>query len=343
MHYLLLLITLIFILFLLSAFFSGSEAAITSLSKYRIKKISNIRKSSLNTILTRWLQYPQYLLTTILFGNTIVNIAISSLCTIIAIRIITPYYNNYEIIEFCTWIFVTALILIFGEIIPKIAARTYPERSTLFVIRPLNFIANLLSPITKPILFFIDKMADNPTFIPLSKLIYLSLEEVRNIISDSSKKGLLDKNTTLLLQQVLKLSKLEVKNVMIPINKIDMVDIENPVETIIDKLIETGRSRIPVYRTDKTKLCGIVLIKDLLNINCQFIENIDDYVRPAYFVIENKKVSSLLSEFRDGLSHCAITIDSKGEITGFVSLEDILEEITGEIVDEYEFEKIAVL
>jgi len=334
-------IILTILFFSLSAFFSGSETALTSLSKYKIKKIVTLRKS-LQNIFSKWLQYPQDLLTTILVGNTVVNILTSALATVIAVKTFT--FLGREVVEFLTWIVITTMILIFGEIMPKIYSRSNPERTVLSVIRPLVSINRVISPFIKPIIWFVDKFTNTSVVIPASKMSFLSIEEIKNVIFESSAGGQIEKETTKMLEGALKLSRIEVSQIMQSSEKVACVNIEDNPEKIIDKLIETGRSRIPVYSEDRNKIIGIVLLKDLISSSkIEKLEFDSEIIRPVYSVPLNKKVDELLHEFQKGTTHCAVVVDSDGNMKGFVTLEDIIEEIVGEIVDEYELAKQKLL
>ncbi|MDI6641432.1 MAG: hemolysin family protein [Elusimicrobiota bacterium] len=323
-------ILLFCLLVFLSGFFSGSETALTSLSKTKIRKIVLLKKS-LHKIFSKWLQYPQGLLTTILVGNTIVNISLSAFATITALQIF--YRFNRQIVELTTWFFVTTCILLLGEILPKIYSRSNPERVAITAIKPLFILNKILIPIIKPIMFLVDTFTRTTSGEPISKMTSLSVEEIRTAIVDSGKRGGIHHETSKMLEGALKLAKIKVKEIMIPKEKVEAVDISTNPQDVLDRIIETGRSRVPVYSGDKNKIVGVVLLKDVKD---KFSV---DLVRPIYNVSEDKKVSELLHEFQKGTTHCADVVDSKGNLKGFVTLEDILEEIIGEIVDEYELAK----
>jgi CBS domain containing-hemolysin-like protein len=333
-------LSVLLVLFFFSAFFSGSETALTSLSRYRLKKIATMEKS-LKKVLSKWLAYPQQILVIILIGNTVVNIFISALATLTVLRIFSNIFRR-EILEFATWILVTFLILLFGEILPKIYSRSNPEQVTLKTAKPLGILSRILFPFIKPVMLLVDKFVPNMAFLPMGKITSLTIEEIRNIVLDSSSRGLLYKETGEMLEGVLKLGQMKVDDIMVPARKVDSVNIEQGSAEVINKLVEIGRSRIPVYKGDRTKIKGVVLLKDLLsktNIlssDYNIAEFPSDIVRPAYFIPPNKKVSELLYEFQRGVSNCAVVVDKSEKLKGFVTLEDILEEIVGEILDEYD-------
>jgi len=329
-----LLILLIF-LFVLSYFFSCSEAALTSLSKYHIKKIISSKKI-FKKVLTKWLNSPQYFLTNILIGNNIVNILISIIITLLAVNIFKNIINR-NLVEFLSWILITVLIVIFAEIIPKIYGRTNPQTVTLFTIFPVVFISKVLFPLTAPLIFIINRFT--PGFSTLRRISSLSINEIKILLSESTEKGFIHKETFVLAESLINLSKLNVGDIMNPIDKMDTVNIKEDPELVIDKLLEIGRSRIPVYYKDKKRIIGIILLKNILTPGCDFNLNLYQLIKPIYFVRMDKKASTLLQEFQKGISHFAIVYDEHYNYVGFLTLEDLLEEVVGEIIDEYEYKK----
>ena len=264
------------------------------------------------------------------------NIFLSSLSTLLAIALFEKYISR-ELIEFLVWLSVTIFIITFCEIIPKIYAKSNPEKMSLLVIKPIGLLNRIIYPIARPFIWFSGSILGIKSTMPVSKINSITAEEIRKIILDSGSKGLLGKETAQMLDGMLKLSRIKVSDIMAPVEKIESVNIDEPPEKVIDALLETGRSRIPVYSGDKKNITGIVLLKDLVTAgNREKIEFTPDLVRPAHFVTMDEKISSLLLEFRKGTTHCAVVIDYNLNIKGFVTLEDVLEEIVGEIIDEYE-------
>jgi CBS domain containing-hemolysin-like protein len=227
---------------------------------------------------------------------------------------------------------------------PKIYSRGNPERIVLSVIRPLVSINRFFLTFIKPIIWFVDRITKSSVTVPASKMSSLSVEEIKSVIIESSAGGQIETDTTKMLEGALKLSKIEVSQIMQPSEKVECVSIEDNPQKVVDKLIETGRSRIPVYSENRNKIVGIVLLKDLITSSkVERIEFNSEIIRPVYSVPLNKKVDELLREFQRGTTHCAVIVDSEGNMKGFVTLEDIIEEIVGEIVDEYELAKQKLL
>ena len=215
--------------------------------------------------------------------------------------------------------------------------KSNPEKMSLLVIGPIGFLSKIIYPLVKPFIWFTGSVLGIKSTMPVSKINSITAEEVRSIVLDSGSRGILGKETTKMLDGMLKLSKIKVSDIMVPIEKVESVNIDNSSEKIIDDLLETGRSRVPVYTGNHNKIIGVVLLKDLVSTGQnETIEFSKSLIRPAHFITMDEKVSKLLSEFRKGTTHCAVVIDYKRNIKGFLTLEDVLEEIVGEIIDEYE-------
>ncbi|MDR2860824.1 MAG: hemolysin family protein [Elusimicrobiota bacterium] len=318
----------------ISSWISASEIAITSLSQVRVKKLI-VQKPKLADALLEWLKSPYYLLSLILTINVVADMLFSFFSTFV----MTQAFNmiNRHIVEFSAWIISSLIIIIAGEITPKIYARMHSERISIFSVRILSKIGKILKPFLYPIIKlteFISPKTSAPSSYELSR------EEAVSIITEGGATGELDKDTSAMLKKTLGFGDLSVKKIMQPIDIVETVDFNLPDELFLDKVIETSRSRIPVYNGNKRNIVGYIHIKDILWAwqagKKQFVK---DLIKPLYFISENKKINELLKEFQCGKTHIAFIKNALGEISGFVSLEDILEEIVGEIVDEYELKK----
>jgi len=328
----------IVLLFVMSAFWAGAETALTSLSKYRIKKLIALNKH-LSPLLGQWLKAPYYLLTTILIGNTTNDLLFSGLATVITLHIVTPVFPGIPraFIEVFDWLSVTFILLIFGEMVPKVFARRNPEKVTLLLLPALTRIMKvsgiLISPLTLTLKFFFPRL----NLVPVGRLSYISMEEVSGLIGDVNSTGSLPKDTSQMLERVLKLGELNVSSIMTPLKDIDAVNLYQEEDKFLDLVVETSRSRVPVYNSNLNKLAGFIHTKDILwcwkkNKEC-FSREI---IRPPYIVPPEKKVYELLKEFQTGKTHMAFVADGVGNIIGLVTLEDVLEDIVGEILDEYD-------
>ena len=331
----------IVVLFALSAFWSGAETALTSLSKYRIKKLIALNKH-LSSMLGQWLKAPYYLLTTILIGNTTNDLLLSSLATVLILHVCSPFFGVVPrgLVEVADWLGVSFLLLIIGEMAPKTFSRRNPEKVTLAVLPALSRIMQvsgyIISPFTSSIKFLFPRLS----LVPVGRLSGITLEEIRGLITEANSTGALAKDTSQMLERVLKLSDLSVKQIMTPVGSIEAVNLYLDEEKFLDMVVETGRSRVPVYNSNINKLAGFVHTKDMLwcwkkNKEC-FNREI---IRPPYFVSPDKKVSELLREFQTGKTHIAFVVDAVGNVAGLVTLEDVLEDIVGEILDEYDVKR----
>ncbi len=329
------------VLFALSAFWSAAETALTSLSKYRIKKLIALNRH-LSSMLGQWLKSPYYLLTTILVGNTTNDLILSSLATVIILNVCSPIFGVVPrgLVEFIDWIGVSFLLLVIGGMTPKIFARRNPEKVTMALLPALSKVMKvsgyIISPFTNSLRFLFPRLS----LVPVGRLSYISLEEIHGLIMEANTTGALAKETSLMLERVLKLGELNVSQIMTPVNNIEAVNLYLPEEKFLDLVVETGRSRVPVYNSNMNKIAGFVHTKDLLwcwkkNSEC-FSREI---IRPPYFVSPDKKVYDLLKEFQKGKTHMAFIADGVGNVVGLVTLEDVLEDIVGEILDEYDLKR----
>ncbi|MDR2425907.1 MAG: hemolysin family protein [Endomicrobium sp.] len=332
----LILTAFIFLLFFLavSTWISAAEIGITSLSKYRVKKLI-VQNPKLSGTLTDWLKSPYYLLIVILTVNVIADMLISFLSTFV----MTSAFNmiNRHIVELAAWVLTSFIVLIVGEISPKFYARTNSEKVTVFSVPILNKFERIMKPFLYPLIKLTEFLSPKTSEMPSYEL---SMEEVENLLSEGGHSGAIDKDTSRMLERTLKFGDLSVKRIMTPLDEIDSVDILLDEEIFLDIAVEISRSRIPVYVNSKDNIIGYMHIKDIL---WAWQENkghfIRSLVKPPYFVSENKKINSLLKEFQSGKTHIAFVKDSNDNITGMVTLEDIIEEVVGEILDEYEFEE----
>jgi CBS domain containing-hemolysin-like protein len=320
-----------FVLLSVSAWISAAEIGLTSLSNYKIKKIM-VQKPKILNSLTSWLKTPNYLLTVILIINVAADMFISFLSTHLMTNVF--YMTNRYAVEAAAWIITSAILLIFGEMIPKFYARLEPEKITIVSVPILSVIGKFL----KPFLFPIIKITEflSPKTSPITSS-FLSKEEIESLLSDGTYSGKIDKETNAMIKRTFNFENLSVKEIMVPIEEIESVNLYFEEEKLLDMAIETARSRIPVYAKIKNNIIGYLHIKDILKF-CQ--ENKGHFIRAMikepHYVGECKKTNELLKEFKSGKTHIAFVKSKDGTISGMLTLEDILEKVVGEIVDEYE-------
>ncbi len=333
----LIMIGFIILLLLCSAFFSGSETALMSSSKPKLHKMAkegNTKAERVNNVT----QDPEKLLSTILLGNNLVNIAASALTTGVFIELFGD-----SGIAMATLI-MTFLVLIFAEIIPKTVASRNPEKHSLWIAFPMTGLVYILRPFTK----FIQAIAS-----VMLRLIGIKPNEsgnfdeddVRGAIGMGLEEGVLEKGEHRMLDSVMKLDEMTVADVMIHRRDIEMLNADTPLEEIY-RILSTKpvHSRLPLWRNDKDNLIGILLVKDFFKAHYYMKERgkefkIEDVMQETYFVPESVLLNDQIVEFQTQRKHMAIVVDEYGDIQGVVTLEDILEEIVGDILDEHDIVK----
>ena len=331
-----LVITVIFLLFC-SAFFSGSETSLMSSSKPKLHKMSKEGDARAARV-SHLTDDAESLLGTILLGNNLVNIAASAVTTGLFIRLF-----GESGIAIATLV-MTFLVLIFAEILPKTIAAKDPERHALWIGKPMSFLVKILRPFTKGIqiiargVMWLLRINANETRT-------FGEDDVRGAIGMGLEEGVLEKGEHRMLDAVLQLDELTVADVMIHRSRIEMINAATPVDDIYNQLAKKpSHSRLPVFEKDGDNIIGILLLKDFLTAyhaaeKSHHHLTLKEIIQAPYFVPENVALSSQLSEFRARRQHLALVVDEYGDLQGLLTLEDILEEIVGEIVDEHDAEE----
>lgn len=322
---------------ILSAFFSGSETALFSLNKLQLKKMQKEESGWRVNSIIKLLNDPQKTLITILTGNMFVNIAASSLATYLAIKL----FGNVGIgIAGGIMIF---MILVFGEIVPKSLAISNAETIAKKIARPVEIISSFLFPL---ILFF--KIIINALYYFFGKKRVkekkeITEEDLITLINVGKDEGVIEEEEKKMIRNIFEFGDTMVKEVMVP--RVDMACIpsEAKLNSILRLIKKMGHSRIPVYKETIDNIIGILYTKDLLVVYEQWYKSKEKFdlkkiIRRAYFVPENKKIDDLLDIFQRDKIQIAIAIDEYGGIAGLVTMEDVVEEIVGEIIDEYDKE-----
>lgn len=323
----------IFILLFLSAIVSGAEVAFFSLS---VKDIEDAlqENSSKGKIISELLDKPKKLLATLLVANNFINIGVVILFSFLSRNIFTNIDSPLLkfILEVIT---VTFLILFFGEVLPKVYASRNNIKFAKRVVYPIAFLDKLLSPVSLPMravtLYLHNKLGKQKTSFSVDQLSQaLELTDSEGTSSEEQK----------ILEGIVSFGNTDTKQVMSPRIDIFALEISESFEAIYPKIIEKGFSRIPVYRDNIDQIEGVLFVKDLL----PHIDKIEfdwtTLIREAFFVPENKKLDNLLKDFQNLKSHLAIVVDEYGGTSGLVSLEDVIEEIVGDISDEFDDEHL---
>lgn len=320
------------ILVIMSAFFSSAETALVTVNRVRVRSLIG-EGNKRAVILDKVISDQGKMLSAILIGNNIVNITASSLATIIA----QEAFGDYAI-SIATGI-LTIVVLIFGEITPKTAASLYSDKFALAYAR----IIHCLMVIFTPVIFVINKMANGVMFFmridPNKKTNTITENELRTIVDVSHEEGVIEREEKEMIKNVFDFGDAEAKDVMVP--RIDMCSIS--IDTSYDELMnifkEFRYTRVPVYENSTDNVIGIVNMKDLLFYDKSTEFNVSNYLRPAFYTYEYKKLSELMLEMKKDSVNIIIVLDEYGAATGLITLEDLLEEIVGEIRDEYDYDE----
>jgi len=330
----------ILLLFVLSAFFSGSEVALFSLDKKKIK--NNLVKSP---IISRYLffllEHPRRLLVTILIGNTIVNVGASIIAVSLAIEYAASSNISEEVLLTIQIIVLTILIIIFGELIPKVWAAKNSLRYAKIASIPLYWISVLLFPIAETLTETI-KLSIAKIKFDRSKTAILP-EEISQLTKLGHEIGTIEEEEHGLIQSIVSFKSLAVYEVMTP--RVDMVCIPDDADfnELLEVITTSAYSRIPLYKDDLDEILGIIYTKDILpylkNEEMRKQLSLEKIVRKTMFIPKTKMINDLLHEFQEKKMHIAVVVDEYGGTAGLITLEDIIEEIIGEIRDEYDKEE----
>ena len=321
---------------LFSGYFSATETAFSSLNRIRVKNLAEKGDKKAKLVLDL-LENFDSLLSTILIGNNIVNIACASVATLLFVRLLGEEQGPSV-----ATIVITIVVLIFGEVTPKSIAKENPEKFAMFAAPFLNVLMIILTPF-------------NFLFIQWKKLISkifhtendysITEEELLTIVEEAEQEGRIDEQESSLIRSAIEFSEQEAIDILTP--RIDIVGVSNDAtkEEIAQVFEETNYSRLPVYKESIDHIIGILYQKDFYNLDDEET-SFEHIIRPAMFITESKKIGELLQELQQKKSHIAIVLDEYGGTTGIVTLEDILEELVGEIWDEHdevinEIEKIS--
>ena len=315
------------LLILLSAFFSGSETAMVSLNRYRLKTLSQAGDKRAQTAL-ELLEKPDRLLGTILLGNNLVNMAAASVTTVIAIKSFGD-----AAIAIATFL-ITIIILVFAEVPPKTYAALNPEKIAFPAVPILSLLVRVLSPIVKAI---------NAAGNALLKMIgvtldnqddHLSPEELRTVVLESG--NLIPKPHREMLLRILELENITVEDVMVPRSQIEAIDLEDDWDDIVVQLSNSPHTRIPVYEGTLDNMVGLIHVRKLLHlIHTDKLdkESFREVLRKPFYIPEGSKLSEQLLGLQSNRRQTGLVVDEYGDITGLITVEEILEEIVGEFTE----------
>ncbi len=324
----------LFVLFVLSAFFSGSETALMSMDRMRVKYLAEKDRPGARK-LSRLLERPDSLLGALLVGNNVVNIMLSVFATTLFMELFGQRG------ELMTILILTPLLLIFSEVCPKTYAANYPEKISFMVLNPVRFVMWLLRPVT----WLVSGVSSLLTHFMHSEIEkpLISEDEIRSIIQFGEHAGVVAKDKRRMLHGIFDLAEIRVRDVMVPRTEVVGIEVAASFAEVVRLTATAHHSRFPVYDGDLDRVVGVIHSKEILSyLDRPEAFSLAELARPPYFVPEAKPIETLLQAFRRKHLHLAVVVDEYGGVEGICTLEDIVEEIVGEIQDEYDEEEILV-
>lgn len=321
-------------LLICSAMVSGSEVAYFSLSPGDVKTLEETPTAPHKRVI-ELLSKPSHLLATILISNNLVNIGIIVISAFILGNIFTA--DNELLAFIIEVVVVTAIILLFGEVIPKIYAASNPLRMALFMAAPLSAVTKIFSPLSGVLVHGSNFLSKNLRRKNQNNDVsFDELEHALELTRDQET----SKEEHRILEGIVKFGNIEVRQIMRPRTETTAFDIKTSYETLIKGILESGYSRIPIIKESFDEVVGTLYLKDLLPYADRSNFKWQTLVRNPFYIPENKKLDDLLKEFQEKKIHLAIVVDEYGGTSGIVTLEDVIEEIVGDITDEFDDEEI---
>ena len=319
---------ILLILLLLSAFSSSAETALTTVNQIRMRSLAEDGNKRAKTVL-KVTDDSGKMLSAILIGNNIVNLTASSIATTIA------YTFGGSMVAVATGI-ITLLILLFGEITPKTMATIHAEKMSMIYAPVINIFMKIMT----PFIFIINGLSMIILFIlrvdPNAKNKTMTENELRTIVDVSHEDGVIESDEKEMIYNVFDLGDAKAKDVMVPRVHVTFADVNSSYEELIEIFREDKFTRLPVFEETTDNVIGTINMKALLLFDSKKEFHLRDILREAYFTYEYKNISELLVEMRQASFNIAVVLDEYGETAGLITLEDILEEIVGEIHDEYD-------
>lgn len=322
-------IIVLLVLVVLSAFFSSAETAFTTTNRVRMKTLAedgNKRAIRVENILARYSK----MLSTILVGNNIVNISASSLATSLTIRIWGSVFVGIS-----TGV-LTLVVLILGEIIPKNWATINCDKLALAYSGVINALMSILT----PIVFFVDKVSRGLMYLmhvdPDARDEQVTEDELKNYVDVSHEGGEIEEEEHEMIYNVLEFSDAEARDIMIPREDMSTVGVDSTYEDVLAEFKEKMFTRLPVWEEDHDNFIGLINIKDFILVESKEDFKISDILRETIYTVEHKKTLDLLAEMREKTMSLALVLNEYGSCVGMITMEDLLEEIVGDIRDEYD-------
>jgi CBS domain containing-hemolysin-like protein len=321
-------IILLIILLVLSAFFSGSETALLSVSRLKVKHLFDKKRKGA-VILKKLKDNPNRMLITILIGNNIVNVAAAAIATKIALDM-----GLSNAVSLSTGV-MTLLLLVFGEVTPKSLVTQHYESISLLIARPIWILSIILYPFIALLNLFVKLL--NKLFGDKREKPIVTEEELKSYVTAGEEAGSIKEIEKEMIQNIFKFDEINVEEIMTARPDMTCINVKSKVKNVLNIVNKNPYSRFPIYKKTRDHIVGILNVKDIY----QYVGKkalldipITKLMRKPFFVPETKKIHSLLRQFQKRKEHMAIAIDEHGVVAGLVTIEDVLEEIVGEIVDE---------
>jgi len=329
---------LLLVLLILSAFFSAAETALTSVSELRLRYLHKRAASAKRSrALEHLLKEPNDFLTCLVIFNNLVNVGASSLATLMFLRVLPGDLPDFAYGLISTFV-LTVFLLVIGEITPKNLARNRPEAITLAVVVPVWSLTRTTLPVVRLFRKLAAKLVS-----PLGVEFFarertpLTRDQFVAFIEAGEERGLLTREHGDMMRRILLLSEITAEDIMVPRTEVRAVEVTTPLAEAVRFVLADGHSRYPVFETTPDNVVGLLHAKDLIPYGeCRVEVALKSLVRPVSFVPKTKPIGALLREFQAERAHMAVVVDEYGGMAGIVTLEDILEEIVGEIEDEYD-------
>ncbi|RFB01768.1 HlyC/CorC family transporter [Parvularcula marina] len=334
-------IILIASLLCFSAFFSGSETALTATSRARMRSLEQ-KGSAAATSVIKLTEDKERLIGAILLGNNLVNILASALAT----SLFASLFPGGAGVAIATAV-MTILVLVFAEVLPKTAAIAGPESFAMVVSRPMSVLVRIFAPVTAVVQFIVRNTLKAFGLDVSNQPVLSAHEELKGAIDLHHEEGSMEKEARDIIRGALELDDIEVEEIMIHRKNIEMLDIDTDNREIIEAVLQSKHTRIPLYKDEPDNIIGVLHAKDLLralwaNENAPDRIDMQALAMEPYFVPETTTLQEQLDAFKANQQHFALIVDEYGALQGLVTLEDILEEIVGEIEDEYDAPVVGV-
>lgn len=326
---------LLLLLLAISAYCSSAETAITSIDENRLRYLVKINKDKAAG-LSALLAQPNELITAILVMNNLANVGASAVATLLFLAVIP-----WDLPKYLTGLLVTGVmtisLLILGEITPKTFAKNNAERLTLAVINQIYLLTRILRPVIR--LFHATARGIGRIFgkeLTEREPLTVSDEQIETLVNAGEEHGLFDVREGEMIRRILDLGEITVAHVMVPRTEMRAIEVTTPLDRVLEIAAKDGHSRFPVYQQVPDNIVGTLYVKDLLRNNPDKGRTLHELLHPTYYTPLTKPVNVLLREFQKDRVHQAVVVDEYGGVAGLVTLEDILEEIVGEIEDEFD-------